>query len=309
MAKKSLLAKEMANGYGLTEWRKNGLPNGYFPHWEFNVYGNVMSDRFIRMFNRGSGGELDRKACAVHSSSMLAYNFFHWINGDHPLELTFDSKVLTFSHVFFEIRMIPLGLSTSKKSPANMDVMLMSEDGRDVLMLESKLLEYTENRSYELKMPESYLDEGKYCKSTDVAYWKKVITTFQAKNNGCAAPRYFAGIKQNLCHLIAIDNLIFRDQDALKFLMEENDGLQLNPDANIIYKTLLFKPDEGRFKDESSAYNDYQCLILNNLNSSLPNHKVGMISYSDLWRQARCQMNDDLQAFLEHRYMQFANPS
>ena len=78
MAKESLLAKEMANGYGLTEWRKNGLPNGYFPHWEFNVYGNVMSDRFIRMFNRGSGGELDRKACAVHSSSMLAYNFWNY---------------------------------------------------------------------------------------------------------------------------------------------------------------------------------------------------------------------------------------
>ena len=300
------LKKEMAKGYGLTSWRKNGLPDGYFPHWEFNVYGNIMPMRFVQMFNRGSGGELDRKACAIHSSSMLAYNFFHWVDSEHQLRLKFDSQTLTFAHVFFEVRMIPLGLSTSKKSPANMDVVLMSEDGRDILMLESKLLEYTEGNSRKLEMPESYLDENKYCKKANAIDWTNAIKTFQERTKS-ATRRYFAGIKQNICHLIAIDNIISRDEAALKFLKEENDGFQLRPDARITYKTLLFKPDDSRFKKEAAAFEDYRNLILDELNASLPWQKVEVVSYSDIWRQVSSQMNDDLLAYLQHRYMRFAN--
>lgn len=303
----STLKKEMAKGYGLTSWRKNGLPDGYFPHWEFNVYGNVMNERFVRMFNGGSGGELDGKACAVYSSSMLAYNFFHWIDKQHHLKLKIDSQSIIFNQVFFEIRMIPLGSRTSKKAPANMDVVLVSEDGHDVLMLESKLLEYTERHSRKLEMPESYLNENKYCKNATPTYWTNVIRTIQGHSNRKRS-RYFAGIKQNICHLIAIDNLITKDEEALKFLQEENYGFQLHPNSHIIYKALLFNPDSSRFEKEAAFYKDYQDLISNELNKSMSRHKVEIISYSDLWKQMYNQIDDDLQAFLQHKYMQFANP-
>lgn len=307
MSHKLPLMKEMAKGYGLTSRRNNGLPDGYFPHWEFNVYGNVMNERFVRMFNRGSGGELDGKACAIYSSSMLAYNFFHWIDERHPLKLKIDSQPITFNQVFFEVRMIPLGVGISKKAPANMDVVLISKDKLTVLMLESKLLEYAEGLSSKLDMPESYLKEDKYCKSANASYWKNVISALQVPNKGYTSRRYYAGIKQNICHLIAIDNLVVQDKEALKFIKDENDGLLLQPDAKIIYKTLLFHPDNKMFRKETVAYYDYRQLIHDTLNTTLTRQKVDVFTYSELWEQARSQMDDDLQAFLQRRYMQFAN--
>ena len=54
--------------------------NGYFYDFRKNVFTGKMDETYISMFLKGDGSELVSKACAPHSSSMLAYNFFHWIN-------------------------------------------------------------------------------------------------------------------------------------------------------------------------------------------------------------------------------------
>lgn len=116
---------------------------GYLANFSNNVYGKEMKDEHRKMFEHGSGKELQTKARAVHSSSMLGYNFFSWINEQNP----FIWGEVTYTKVYFEVR-----LRTIKRSPApaNMDIVLdgFDKDGKRVLLfIESKFLEYT---NYEL---------------------------------------------------------------------------------------------------------------------------------------------------------------
>lgn len=70
--------------------------NGYFNSFLDNVYANQMDSKFQKMFNKGSGNELHSKAEAIHSSSMLAYNFFHWIDDASG----FDYNGINYTNVF-----------------------------------------------------------------------------------------------------------------------------------------------------------------------------------------------------------------
>jgi hypothetical protein len=60
-----------------------------------------MGEAFQNMFNDGSGSELHSKAEAVHSSSMLSYNFFHWIDEEHP----FVFEDVIYTKVLFEVKL------------------------------------------------------------------------------------------------------------------------------------------------------------------------------------------------------------
>ena len=60
---------------------------GYCLRIDDNIFPEKMNDRFVKMFRNGSGKELSGKALAVHSSSMLAFNFFHWISEENPLTI------------------------------------------------------------------------------------------------------------------------------------------------------------------------------------------------------------------------------
>ena len=135
---------------------KKDLPvneRGYFCSYRENIYGGQMSEHFQDMFDEGSGGELHSKAEAVHSSSMLSYNFFHWIDDEHP----FEWEQVKYTQVFFEVKM-----KTIKESPApaNMDVVLIDKDKKHLLFIESKFTEYTETKKFELS--NSYREENKW---------------------------------------------------------------------------------------------------------------------------------------------------
>ena len=74
-----------------------------------NIFQNKMDEKHIRMFCRGEGKELfpkdgkKEKAACVYSSSMLAYNFFSWIDKEHPFcytDIKFDKVFLRNNSVF-----------------------------------------------------------------------------------------------------------------------------------------------------------------------------------------------------------------
>ncbi len=66
--------------------------DSYFYDFRQNIYGGTMKEEIQKMFLKGDGNELVSKACAVHSSSMLGYNFFHWVAKEAPLRLYFGSE-------------------------------------------------------------------------------------------------------------------------------------------------------------------------------------------------------------------------
>lgn len=312
------LKEAMAEGYGLTSWRGNGLPEGYFPHWEYNVYGNYMEDRFQKMFISGSGYELDFKGAAVHSSAMFGYNFFHWINEDNMVNINLSQEnsinllqsnnPIQLSYVGFEARIKTLRTSNT---PANIDIVLLSKDKKTLVLIESKLLEYNTHTAFNIS--DSYSKPSCYYEN-EGDDWGKVIK--DCKDKFQEKTQYYEGIKQNICHLIAIRNLAHGKRSAIEWFIKQNQAIEfdISKVQQFHFLNAIFDP-HPKFEHEKNAFDNYKKLhkeFLNILNARevLPNNiSVGFITYSDLWENFKESMPNDISAFLERRYMRFANPS
>ena len=114
----------------------------YLESYEDNIF-VAMQPVFYNMFWQGSGSELKSgrrgekpKAAALHSSSMLAYNFFHWICDETPLIY----KGVVYNKVVFEEKLRVL----KGNNTANMDIVLVSKDNKTILFIESKFTEHLE---------------------------------------------------------------------------------------------------------------------------------------------------------------------
>ena len=286
----------------------------HFTCFKQNIYnGNMAKDHFA-MFNAGSGNELKKKATAVHSSSMLAYNFFHWISPRTPF--TYDGT--DYNKVVFEVKIPTINKS---RAPANMDVVLVSEDKTKWLMLESKFTEYCSRSNREmLNLSHGYFDLCRYYFRQQTDEVNKLVELvrdwYERARNATNETQYYDGIKQQLCHLIAIKNLTIPVTGTVvadycrfhnKFLEEEVGKLK-----TIEFKTLLFDPLE-EFRNERKAYDDYSELC-NCLWSSycvlFPNGapRTGVVTYSQIWNAMSKQIKDaGLGDFLEDRYIQFSS--
>lgn len=278
--------------------------DGYLYSFLDNVYGHTMSVEHQKMFEHGSGSELHSKARAVHSSSMLGYNFFSWIDEQHPF--VFDD--VSYTKVYFEIQLHTLNMNTF---PANMDIVLdgLSNEGtRVILFIESKFLEYTENKE-EIKMPVSYTRPKKYydgCNWTDVAEKMKDVFTDNT--------HYNEGLKQSFCHLVALDALC-NNPKALEEFNENNKytGLQITDTASttILFANAIYCPSTD-YKEERKMYDDYESLYKNHflpLVKELHNDSIQpkWYNYSQIWSAMKTQIKDDKRiAYIQRRYMDFA---
>ena len=276
--------------------------NGYVNSFLCNVYNGRMPYEHRQMFKKGSGSELDSKARAVHSSSMLAYNFFSWINSKN----TFTWNKVTYSEVYFEVK-----LPTIKKSnaPANMDIVLKGEEGEGsnkktaYLFIESKFLEYT--RSEEFDLSESYCDSNRYYYNSDV--WPSVINEWK-KQQGLKS-KYQGGIKQSFCHLIGLGNLN-NDQALKKFNEKNKEFIQIKNinNVNIRFANVVFEP-KNEYTNEHNEYKyyheDYNCFLMHLDNKIKP--IPDWYSYSDVWSVMKDQIKDECRlSYIERRYMRFA---
>jgi len=111
---------------------------GYLKSVAENLIPGVTEELFLQELSRGSGGELDRKFLAVHSSSALAVNTFaFWKRRPQLLQLGEETG---FAAIEFE-RKCPTGL---RGTPPNLD--LVAEKPSVVIGVESKLTEYFERK-------------------------------------------------------------------------------------------------------------------------------------------------------------------
>lgn len=274
--------------------------NGYLCNFLDNVYGNKMNELHRKMFEHGSGSELQSKARAVHSSSMLGYNFFSWIDEQHP----FVWEDVTYTKMYFEVQ-----LRTIRRSPApaNMDIVLdgTNKDGKRVLLfIESKFLEYTSKGAY--KLSPSYSVKRNYFESRGdwdaIDYEMRVETRSQNE-------RYNEGLKQSFCHLIALNAL--RDERALAWFNANNvmtiDDIN---NVDIRFMNAIFRPNE-KYATEHQLYCDYEeyyAWFRRFIEQFVPySVQPKWFSYSDIWQQMKSQISDqDRISFLQRRYMDFA---
>jgi hypothetical protein len=115
--------------------RSNGqYPNGYTLQWQDNLLPGITADLCEADLLQGSGDELNKKFCALHSSSALAVNTFAPFKNRLNDLIVLENK--GFQQLNFE-KKLPTGLGGT---PPNLDIFLQRED--EVIAIESKFLEY-----------------------------------------------------------------------------------------------------------------------------------------------------------------------
>lgn len=272
--------------------------NGYFYDFRMNIFGKEMDPGFIDMFMEGDGNELVSKACAPHSSSMLGYNFFHWIKKGQELEVTFDQdrKTIAYDEVFFEVK-IPV---LKRSRAANMDIVLRNACG-DWLFIESKFTEYMNTGAFDISKTYKDNPEAYYCLGLG-----KKWTGFIANYDTHLKKQYWEGIKQEMCHLIGLTNWMRAGKEILK---QKYEGV-----GDIRFVNLVFEPDPNRFPDEyagmvayRSRYNELTERLLGG--SMIPGGlKMELMTYSKIWPAVqKSNLPAGLKEYLEEHYMQFAN--
>lgn len=295
----------------IKEALRGGLPcdnSGYLDSYLGNIFTGYMPDKFRNMFMDGSGSELRSKAAAVHSSSMLGYNFFHWVSEKYPLTI----MGIKYTKVFFEVKMAVL----QGTLPANMDILLVGEkDGKiQLLFIESKFLEYLGNRKFVLGS--SYWKQDKWLyKGKDWLPFLDAVQKCVNKDNDCI---YKEGIKQGVSHLFAITNLVNKSKEAITELLINNEYLGNYLDENSIqnaefhFINILFEPLIVDFRTEHDKYTGYEALYNKFIGVAKINQcfEPVLMTYSKLWQEAEEDIkkvnNGHLHQYLLDRYMRFA---
>lgn len=277
--------------------------NRYFCDFRKNIFREEMDPRIVSMFMAGDGNELVSKACAPHSSSMLGYNFFHWIKKGHELEVTFDQdgKTIAYDEVFFEVK-IPV---LKRSRAANMDIVLRNGGG-NWLFIESKFTEYMNTGTFDIsetyKKPKAY-----YCLELGKK-WTDFITHYDThleKQYWAGMKQYWAGIKQEMCHLIGLTNWIQAKTKILEQACERS--------GDIRFVNLVFEPDSIRFQNEFKMMGDYRHRY-EDLHKQLSEKemiphglKMELMTYSMIWPAVqKSNLPAGLKEYLEEHYMQFA---
>ena len=257
-----------------------------------------MDPQIEKWFLEGDGNELASKACAPHSSSMLGYNFFHWINKDHPITICFsDGEENTYDEVLFEVK-IPV----ITRSNANMDIVLRNGDG-DWLFIESKFLEYLTTSSFKISKAYTSPDPNTYFFGGDK--WSEFIKGYDVSKKN----QYWGGIKQEFCHLIGLTNWMnWKSQIKVK-----GTKCSYIKGHETRFINLVFEPQSREYNEEHEFFVEYKKLhdaMRKRLRESEiihPNLKVGFMTYSQLWNCIKeNQIQEDLKRFLNEHYMQFA---
>lgn len=295
-----------------------------------NTYQGIQT-KFVKMFDKGNGGELFEKngvppkAAAIHSSSMLAYNFFSWINEENP----FIYDGVKYDKVVFEEKLLVLDRGTSdlihfpqSNAKANMDVVLAGRDLKtgcktSLLFIESKFTEHLSNAKGDLinmalsySTPKCYFEKGND--------WAELVDSWKEKANSESKKGYYNGIKQDICHLISLSALM--DGFTLEWFNKKGSsgdkgswlntmGISLEGGEEIKFRNIIFSPAERYALDfnDTLNYRELYGEFEKDVQEIIPGElDLGFITYADLWRDMKhCIKDKELKKYLEGRYITF----
>lgn len=265
----------------------------YADSYKDNIYPAEMDSAHIRMFRSGEGKELlpkdgkKEKGACIYSSSMLSYNFFHWINGDHTL--TIDG--VEYDRVVFEEQFRVL---KNRNNRANLDVVLVSKDCKTILLFESKFTEHLKNAPVEIKpsydWANSYYScsKGKYYSNGEK--WVCFIKALRKMMDESPNAVYYEGLKQVACHLMGISNVILNENARTWFnensWLNERFGIPLSGNETFIFKSIVYHPASEQAGALSRNYEESNRCFVSKIDF-LPSNIIldnPIITYWDLWK-------------------------
>ena len=201
-------------------------------------------------------GNAQSKILTLHSSALLAFLCFNDV-ANHPITITISDDKTVYDEVMFEVRN---GVITAS-NPSNVDVLLMGENRKKLLFLESKFTEYLSGGKVTLS-PDRY--ETFYTKLTrkfDCPFSVGYVTvnsktdksqkTKYALYKGKKKSQYLEGIKQAFSHLLGIatgpaKNQTKGNEDYTRSLLDNADEIK--------FASIVFNCDKDKFKEYDDLY-------------------------------------------------------
>lgn len=225
------------------------------------IFGIRESARGLFEAATGGNGNEKQKILTLHSSSLLAFLCFNDI-ANHPI--TIDGIV--YDEVMFEVKNDVINASLGK--PSNIDVLLMGENRKKLLFLESKFTEYLSGGKVFLS-PDRYkefydllLDKldlpfkasfNKVNHKPDKSHSEPFVTEEYCliNKNNVRTSEYIGGIKQAFSHLLGIAtgpaNKQLPENESYKMSLLENA-------EEIRFATIVFNCDNDKFKKYDDLY-------------------------------------------------------
>lgn len=221
------------------------------------IFGIRESARGLFEAATGGNGNEKQKILTLHSSSLLAFLCFNDI-ANHPI--TIDGIV--YDEVMFEVKNDVIDASLGK--PSNIDVLLMGDNRKKLLFLESKFTEYLSGGKVTLS--NKYRDLYIKLQKLNLPFNIKFINVLQESDNSHKEPdikegirlyteektsEYLYGIKQAFSHLLGIATGPAKKQtkgneDYTRSLLENADEIK--------FASIVFNCDNKKFDDYKLLY-------------------------------------------------------
>ena len=227
------------------------------------IFDLTITPEMRELFKSATGGDGDEKSkiLTLHSSSLLAFLCFYDLS-NHPI--TIDET--EYNEVMFEVKNDVINASLGK--PSNIDVLLMGENRKKLLFLESKFTEYLSGGKVFLS-PDRYkefydllLDKldlpfkasfNKVNHKPDKSHSEPFVTEEYCliNKNNVRTSEYIGGIKQAFSHLLGIAtgpaNKQLPENESYKMSLLENA-------EEIRFATIVFNCDNDKFKKYDDLY-------------------------------------------------------
>ena len=249
------------------------------------------------------GKEVSPKAASVHSSSMLAYNFFHWISPEHPLHF---SDGVTYDKVYFKLKMPML----KSDSHIFMDVVLVSEDCRHMLCFASFFTELLNWRDA-IRIEKPFFDWKSYGINPYAKDFVKCVKEINLNSD------YRVSLEKTVKCMIAVSNLQYSNY-AMTDMLVSNGFIDADVAKNmqngmtVRFSNLLYL-FRNNLEEKHYYYNSSHIFIKGLSNFREASHLDEMVweclvlpnyayNYCDMLAIMRYQMPDRLADYLVARY-------
>ena len=219
------------------------------------IFDLTITPEMRELFKSATGGDGDEKSkiLTLHSSALLAFLCFNDV-ANHPIKI----DDIVYDEVMFEVKNNVINNSPGK---SNIDVLLMGENRKKLLFLESKFTEYLSGGKVTLS-PHRY--EEFYSMLTEKNNFRfsagylpansktdKSQKTQYALYKGKKTSEYLEGIKQAFSHLLGIATGPAKKQtkgneDYTSSLLENADEIK--------FASIVFNCDNDKFKKYDDLY-------------------------------------------------------
>ena len=221
---------------------------------------NKFSEKYQQAIS-GDGKEEDN-ILTYHSSALCALLHFYNVEKE-GIKININKKEIIFNKSYFEWK------NKVIHNPSNVDIVLISKDGKKVLFLESKFSEYLDESQWSKSISNVYL-KNKYSKviyedlfrSIFVKEEEKDKDNFKIKLKDSTKRYYYDGIKQMISHYVGIKNIICDKNNKIKEYNEKliKEKKDIMAKVEVIYLgTILYDGfDFPKFKRENNSLERYR---------------------------------------------------